>query len=116
MLEPGDQIGSMVVTTGANDAPPLWAFCSKSLEGKGSYILDCRAPVLASLGVGNIFLYADEAITNLDWSELVWELSIDGQKVDLESFGTFEYVVPSMKKNLHRFGKSSNKAQPGTSY
>ena len=99
MLEPGDQIGSMVVTTGANDAPPLWAFCSKSLEGQGSYILDCRAPVLASLGVGNIFLYADEAITNLDWSELVWDLSIDGQKVDLESFGTFEYVVPSMNKN-----------------
>ena len=99
LIEPGDAIDNMVVTTGADDAPPLWAFCSKSLEGQGSYILDCRAPVLASLSIGNIFLYADEAIMNLDWSDLVWELSIDGQKVDLESFGTFEYVVPSMNKN-----------------
>jgi hypothetical protein len=99
MIEPGDTIDNMVVTTGADDAPPLWAFCSKSLEGKGSYILDCRVPALASLGIGNIFLYADQAITNLDWSDLGWELSIDGQEVDLESFGTFDYVVPTMSKS-----------------
>lgn len=99
MIEPGDAIDNMVVTTGADEAPPLWAFCSKSPEGKGSYILDCRAPVLASLNIGNIFLYADEAITSLDWSALVWELSIDGREVDLESFGIFDYVVPSMSKN-----------------
>ena len=99
MLEPGDQIDSMVITTGVDDAPPLWAFCSKSLEGKSSYILDCRVPVLDSLSIGNIFLYANDTIANLDWSDLVWELSIDAQKVDLESFGTFDYVVPSMSKN-----------------
>lgn len=99
LIEPGDTIDNMVVTTGADDAPPLWAFCSKSLEGKGSYILDCRAPALASLGIGNIFLYADEAITNLNWSDFVWELSIDAQEVDLGSFGTFDYVLPSMSKN-----------------
>ena len=97
-IEPGDTIDSMVVTTGADDAPPLWAFCSNSPEGKGSYILDCRTPALASLGIGNIFLYADEAIRNLNWSDLVWELSIDAQEVNLESFGTFDYIVPSMSK------------------
>ena len=99
MLEPGDQIDSMVITTGADDAPPLWAFCSNSPEGKGSYILDCRAPALDSVGIGNIFLYTDKAITNLDWSDFVWELSIDGQRVALESFGTFDYVVLSMSKS-----------------
>jgi len=99
MIEPGDTIDNMVVTTGADDVPPLWAFCSNSSEGIGSYILDCRAPVLASLGIGNIFLYTDEAITKLDWSDLVWELWVDAQEVDLESFGTFGYVVPSMSKN-----------------
>jgi hypothetical protein len=99
MFKPGDSIDGMSLTTGAADAPPLWAFCSNSPEGKGSYILDCRAPLLTSLGIGNIFLSVDEAITNLDWSDLVWELSIDAQEVDLESFGTFDYVVPSMSKN-----------------
>lgn len=99
MLNAGDKIDGMTLTKGAADVPPLWAFCSNSPEGEGSYILDCRAPVLASLGIGNIFLYADEAITNLDWSDLVWQLSIDAQEVDLESFGTFDYVVPSMSTN-----------------
>ncbi len=99
MLKPGDSINGTRLTTGADDAPPLWAFCSNSPEGKGSYILDCRAPALASLGIGNIFLYADEAIMDLDWSDLVWELSIDAQEVNLESFGTFDYVVPSLSKN-----------------
>jgi hypothetical protein len=99
MVTVGDEIDGMTLTTGAADAPPLEAFCSNSPEGKGSYILDCRTPALASLGIGNIFLYADDAIRNLNWSESVWELSIDGQEVDLESFGTLDYVVPNMSKN-----------------
>lgn len=99
MIEPGDLIGNIVVSTGADEAPPLWAFCSHEPEGKASYILECRAPALASLGIGNIFSHVDEEITDLEWSDLVWELSIDGQEVDLGSFGTFEYVMPGMSKS-----------------
>jgi hypothetical protein len=95
----GDEIDGMTLRTGAADAPPLEAFCSNSPEGKGSYILDCRTPALASLGIGNIFLYADDAISNQNWSEFGWELSIDGQEVDLESFGTLDYVVPN--RSIH---------------
>ena len=98
MLSVGDTIDGMKLSKGASEARPLWAFCSNSPEGKGSYILDCRAPALASLGVGNIFLNADEAIANRDWSDLVWQLSMDAQEVDLESFGTFDYVVPGVSK------------------
>lgn len=99
MIEPGDQIGTMVVTTGVEHAPPLGAFCSSSREGAGSYILDCRAPALASLGIGNIFLYSDEDIGDLAWSDLVWKLSIDGHDVNLESFGTVDYVLPAISQN-----------------
>ena len=99
MIEPGDSIGSMVVTTGVEHAPPLGAFCSSSPEGEGSYILDCRAPALASLGIGNIFLYSDEDIGDLEWSDLVWKLSIDGHEVNLESFGTVDYVLPGISQN-----------------
>jgi hypothetical protein len=115
-IEPGDTIDSMVVTTGADDAPPLWAFCSNSPEGKGSYILDCRTPALASLGIGNIFLYAEDAIRNLNWSDLVWELSIDAQEVDLESFGTLDYVVPNMSKNASLVREFYQDCRRGTAW
>ncbi len=33
---------------------------------------------------------------NRTWADLVWELSIDDYVVDLDSFGTFDYVMPAM--------------------
>ena len=42
---------------------------------------------------------ADGALANLDGSELVWELSIDDRAVDLESFGTFDYVIPAISQS-----------------
>jgi hypothetical protein len=99
MIEPGDTLSTMIITTGADDAPPLWAFCSSSPEGKSSYMLDCHVPVLASLGITNIFSSTNEATANLDGSDLVWNLWIDGQKVNLDSFGRIDYAVPSMSKS-----------------
>lgn len=99
MFRPGDNLGGMNLTTGAADAPPLWAFCSNPQENTHIRTLECRAPVLPTLAIGHAFLLADEALTNLNWSELVWEMSIDGQAVDLESFGTFEYVMPTMTED-----------------
>ena len=90
----------MTLSKGADDAHSLWAFCFNSPEGEGSYMLDCRVPAQASPRIGNLLLYANEAFPNLDWSDLVWELSIDGQAVDLAPFETFDYVVPSMSKIL----------------
>jgi hypothetical protein len=99
MFRPGDSIDGMSLTTGAADAPPLWAFCSGSQESNHIKTFNCRAPVLPTLAIGHAFLFADEVLTSQDWSELVWELSIDGQAVDLESFGTFDYVMPSLSQS-----------------
>src|SRR5688500_15775256 len=90
MFRPGDIIDGMSLTTGAAEAPPLWAFCSGSQESDHVKTFNCRAPMLPTLAIGHIFLFADETLTNLDWSELVWELSIDDRAVDLGSFGTFD--------------------------
>ena len=98
-LSLGDRINGMTLSKGADNAHSLWTFCFNSPEGEGSYILDCRVPALASPRIGNLLLYANEAIP-LDWSDLVWELSIDGQAVDLEPFETFDYVLPNMSKIL----------------
>lgn len=99
MVKAGDEINGMSLTTGAADAPPLWAFCSSSQESNHIKTFNCNVPVLPTLAIGHIFLLSDEALTNLDWSDFVWELSLDSQAVDLDSFGTFDYVMPSMSKS-----------------
>jgi hypothetical protein len=99
MVGAGDTVNGMGLTTGIADAPPLWGFCSSSHAGSHIKTFNCRAPVMPTLAVGHIFLFADEVLANLDWSELVWELSIDDQAVDLESFGTFDYVMPTIATN-----------------
>ena len=96
MLEPGDQIEGMIVTTGADDAPPLWAYCSASEENTHIRNIHCRAPVSQTLAIGHLFLLADQALWNQGGPELVWELAIDNHVVDLESFGTFDYLMPVM--------------------
>lgn len=100
LLSLGDRINGMTLSKGTADAHSLWAFCFNAPEGKGSYMLDCRVPALASPRIGNLLLYANEAISSQDWSDLVWELSIDGQVVNLEPFETFDYVVPGVSKIL----------------
>jgi hypothetical protein len=99
MFKPGDTIDGMSLTTGAADAPPLWAFCSASQENNHIKTFNCRAPLLPTLAIGHVFLFADEALTSQNWSDLAWGLSIDGQVVDLESFGTFDYVMPSISQS-----------------
>lgn len=98
-FRPGDSINGMSLTTGAADAPPLWAFCSGSQEGEYSKTFNCRAPALPTLAIGHLFLLSEETFAGLGWSELAWQLSINGQPVDLESFGTFDYAMPSMAKS-----------------
>lgn len=98
-FRPGDTINGMGLTTGAAEAPSLLAFCSSSQLSDHMKSFDCRAPVLPTLAIGNLFLLSDEAFASLGWSDLVWEFSINGQPVDLESFGTFDYVMPSMAKS-----------------
>jgi hypothetical protein len=99
MLEPGDQIDGMVITTGADDAPPLWTFCSPAQHVGNLTTSDCSVPVIPRLAIGHIFTPGDDALTMLDWSEINWELTIDDQPIDLESFGTHEFALPGLSHN-----------------
>ena len=96
LLKPGDQIDGMVITTGTAKAPPLWAFCSPAQENKGVITVDCHVPLLSKLAIGYPFDGAEQALQTLDWSTLSWELAIDGQAVNLEAFGTYDYVIPDL--------------------
>ena len=96
MAQPVEEIQGVRLATGAADAAPLWAYCSPSQENTPIRTFHCRAPVWQTLAVGNLFLLMDAALLNRDGSDFVWELSIDNSVVDLESFGTFDYVMPAM--------------------
>jgi hypothetical protein len=98
LSEPGKSIDGMSLTTGAADAVPLWAYCSPSEENTHIRTFDCRAPVWQTLAIGHLFLLADSANLTAGGADLTWELSIDDYLVDLESFGTFDYVMPAMPK------------------
>lgn len=96
MFRPGDTINGLSLGTGAADAPPLWSYCSPSQENTLIRTFHCRVPAWQTLAIGNLFLLLDAGRSNLGGSELAWELSIDDHVVDLQSYGTFDYVMPGM--------------------
>ena len=96
MFQPGDTIDGMSLTTGAKDAPPLWAFCSPAQYVGNTTTSDCSVPLIPKLAIGHIIMPGDDTLTRLDWSEISWELTIDNQPIDLNSFGTYDFVMPAM--------------------
>jgi hypothetical protein len=98
MLNRGDEIDGMTLTGGADGARPLWVFCA-SEESTGVITADCRVPKMQALAIGHVFLATDSAFSRTEWSELEWELSIDNREVNLEEFGTYDYLLPTMAPN-----------------
>ena len=96
MLQPGAKIGDMVITTGAKEAAPLWAFCSSVQDEENTTTSSCNVPSLHDLGIGCIFTMGARRLSEWDWSELTWEFFIDDKAVDLESFGIYETVLPAL--------------------
>jgi hypothetical protein len=96
MFRPGNAIDGMNLTTGARDAAPLWAFCSPAQYAGKTTTADCSVPVIPRLAIGYILMPENDALSKLDWSEISWELTIDGQPIDLHSFGTYNFVQPAL--------------------
>lgn len=91
-------LNGMTLTKGASQVPALWLFCS-SQESGTVVTADCQVPQMQKLAIGHAFLASEEALRGAEWSELSWELSIDGQPVNLNEFGTYDYVMPAMAPN-----------------
>jgi hypothetical protein len=85
----------MTLTTGAADARPLWAFCSSEVSGNVT-TADCRVTPTSKLAIGHVFFGTDEALSKAKWSELKWELYLDDRLINLDQFGTYNYVLPTM--------------------
>lgn len=98
MVAVGDRIDGMTLAIGAGDAQPLWAFCASEVDGNNT-TADCRVPQFERLAIGHAFLGGDDVFKDTAWSDLDWQLYIDDQLVDLHSFGTYDYVLPTMAPN-----------------
>jgi hypothetical protein len=98
MLSVGDEIDGMTLTTGAADARPLWIFCSSEVNGNVT-TADCRVPQVSKLAIGHVFLGTDVAFGDVQWSDLGWELYLDDQYVNLQQFGPYDYLLPTMAPN-----------------
>lgn len=100
MFKPGNMIDGMILTTGAQDAAPLWEFCSPAQFSSNATTADCDVPMLPKLAIGHFLLPGDEPLTRLDWSEISWKLTIDDQPIDLQSFSTYDFVLPARSHDL----------------
>lgn len=97
MLKPGDTVGQMTVTTGPpeTDGPPIWAFCPPAFsEGPGVNTVECSVPPLPELPIGHGWWSKDEALRDSNWNAMTWELYLDGQRIDLDAFGSADIDLP----------------------
>jgi hypothetical protein len=95
-LQPGDRIADMSLGTEAEQAYPLWSYCSTPTVQGSITTVDCEVPAVSRLAIGYPFEAAGRALDGLDWSELVWDLSLDQTTIDLYAFGTHDLVYPGL--------------------
>ena len=99
VLKPGEKMNDMVLTTGAENATPLWAFCSPTIENEHLITADCGELSYSELAIGHTFGVMDLIPPPSDWEELSWHLAVDGWTIDLEAFGTYDFVHPDLAPN-----------------
>jgi hypothetical protein len=97
MLQPGEKIDDMVVTTGVHDAFPLWAVCAPKKVNDHSIRADCGELSYDNLVIGHTLGVMDLIDPSIDWEELIWEMSLDGRPIDLEAFGVYDFVHPDFR-------------------
>jgi hypothetical protein len=99
-LQPGDTVGQMVLDTGMANVDteagmvPIWAFCPSGFGDADVTTVECVVPAFPALGIGHGFFAADEEYRAAGWEALTWELYLDGNQVDLDSFGYFDQDLP----------------------
>src|ERR1044072_5592637 len=99
MIEPGEKIEDMVITTGVEDAVPLWSFCLPTVINEHEIAVNCREVAFSKLAIGHTFGVMDLMPEPSDWSTLTWELDLDGHPIDLSAFGTYDFFHPQLALN-----------------
>lgn len=99
VLKPGEKIGDMVITSDVKRAFPLWSFCLPIRESDHLITIGCSEVSFDTLAIGHTFGVMDLVPAHVQWEELNWRLAVDGWAVDLEAFGTYDFVHPDLTSN-----------------
>jgi hypothetical protein len=84
-IEPGDKIGTMVLTRGRK-ADERSVFFSCRASGDQT----CVVQSADRLVLGDGWAASDQAHLDANWKAMNWELYLDGRQVDLSAFGTID--------------------------
>jgi hypothetical protein len=92
LINPGDKVGEMTVTTGSASAD-IFSFCDPFAK-PGVEVRECVVPPVSSLGIGwgNFADSADQLES--EWQAQTHELILDGYPVNLAAFGTVDSHIP----------------------
>lgn len=97
MLQPGEKIDEMVITTGIEDSFPLWRLCLPTKENEHFISVDCgEVSFYPNLAIGHTFGVMDLIPQSSEWNELIWEMSVDGHPIDLQAFGVHDFIHPDL--------------------
>ena len=91
-LKPGEKIGEMIITTGAEDAFPLWSICGPIRVTGNSIKADCGELSHEKLVIGHTLGVMDLVAPSIEWEDLNWEISVNGHPIDLAAFGVYDFV------------------------
>jgi hypothetical protein len=87
-LGPGDEIGTMRLTTATPSDTEIWSFCDPVVLPAGTFERTCDVPALQRLMIGHGNLAASPETQEQEWQASTWKLFVDGHQVDLAAFGT----------------------------
>jgi hypothetical protein len=92
LINPGDKVGEMTVTTGSGSAD-IFSFCDPFAKS-GVEVRECVVPPVSRLGIGwgNFADSADQLES--EWQAQTHELILDGYPVNLAAFGTVDSHIP----------------------
>jgi hypothetical protein len=87
-LGPGETVGPELLVRGAAEDVSLWDFCDPELQDSGVSERACRVPSVDRLRIGPRLRAASGSELYREWEELEWRVTLDGQALALEEFGT----------------------------
>jgi hypothetical protein len=89
ILRPGDEADGMRLTTATGaDTKIFGTFCDPIIVKPGTYARTCQVPELQRLMIGYGNLATSAELLEQGWQAGRWQLYLDGQRVDLATFGT----------------------------
>ena len=91
-LGPGDKIGDMALDSSPSLNPVLWEYCPMAWSDRpGGEPAVCTMPWQPEVEIWQAWGAKDQALLDAGWEALAWEIYVDGQALDLEAFGTWDF-------------------------